>query len=135
MSDLIGSDDPFSAAQKDALREIVGYMIPAGSGRPAASDEPIFADILNSLRGDADVAHMVLEIYANTDLEGLSRLRNPAVSALVAVTVQCYYRDDAVMQALEMEARPPHPQGYAVDAGDYTLLDPVRERGAIYRKV
>ena len=39
MSDLISSDDPFDADQKAALRDIVGFMIPAGSGRPAASDE------------------------------------------------------------------------------------------------
>lgn len=135
MSNLISSDDPFSQAQKDALREIVGHMIPAGDDRPAASDENIFADILTTLRPHAAVVQDVLEIYQSTDLQGLSRLRHPAISALVGFTVQCYYRDDRVMQALDMEARPPHPQGYEVEQGDWALLQPVRERGQIYREV
>ena len=30
MSNLISTDDPFSSEQREALREILGYMIPAG---------------------------------------------------------------------------------------------------------
>ena len=133
MSDLISSDDPFDADQKAALRDIVGFMIPAGSGRPAASDEVIFAEILNLAKGEVELVRQVLELFARTDLEGLSQMRHPAVSGLVSLTVQCYYRDDRVMQCLEMEPRPPHPQGYEVESGDWSLLDPVRERGKIYR--
>jgi len=133
MNDLISSDDPFSQAQKDALREIVGFMIPAGAGRPAASDDGIFADILVTLKPHAAVVQEALEIYRATDLEGLSRSRHAAVSALVGFTVQCYYRDDRVLQALEMEARPPHPLGYDVEESDWALLEPVRGRGRIYR--
>ena len=133
MSDLISSDDPFTEAHKQALREIVGYMIPAGAGRPAASDEIIFAEILSALRTQPEVVEEIVNIYRNTDLEALSRLRNPVLSTLVSCTVQCYYRDDRVMQSLEMEPRAPHPKGYELEQGDYGLLDPVRSRGQIYR--
>jgi hypothetical protein len=39
------------------------------------------------------------------------------------------------MQSLGMEARPPFPQGYEVPEGDWSMLDPVRARGSIYKKV
>ena len=135
MTDLISSDAPFNAEQQAALKAIVGYMIPAGSNRPAASEEAIFMDILGTLKDQPEVVRQVLEIYQNTDLKGLSQMRSPAVSALVSVTVQCYYRDTQVLQSLTAEARPPHPQGYEVAQGDFSLLDPVRARGPIYRRV
>ena len=135
MSDLIASDDPFTAEHKLALREIVGYMIPAGHGRPAASDDAIFREILQAAKPHAENIYAVLSLYADTDLQALSQMRNPVLSVLVSLTVQCYYRDDRVMQALEMEPRAPHPGGYEVEPGDWTLLDPVRARGDIYRDV
>ena len=54
---------------------------------------------------------------------------------LLNIIVQCYYRDDRVMRSLGMEPRPPYPQGFAVEEGDWSLLDPVRRRGKIYREV
>ena len=53
--------------------------------------------------------------------------------ALTGLVVQCYYRDDRVMADLQMDPRPPHPQGYAVPEGDWSLLDPVRAREKMYR--
>jgi hypothetical protein len=49
-------------------------------------------------------------------------------------TVQCYYRDDRVMRSLGMEVRPPFPQGFEVERGDWSLLDPVRSRPPLYRR-
>ena len=54
---------------------------------------------------------------------------------LLRIVVQCYYRDDRVMRSLEMEPRPPFPQGFEVEQGDWSLLDPVKQRGKIYREV
>jgi hypothetical protein len=34
-----------------------------------------------------------------------------------------------VIEALGLEARAPHPVGYEMDAGDFSLLDVVRRRG------
>jgi hypothetical protein len=44
-----------------------------------------------------------------------------------------YYQQPDVLAALGLEARPPHPEGYATVAGDLALLDPVRRRGRLYR--
>ena len=54
---------------------------------------------------------------------------------LELVIAQCYYRDDRVMRAIGMEPRAPFPKGYDVEQGDWSLLDPVRARGKIYRDV
>lgn len=54
---------------------------------------------------------------------------------LLSIIVQCYYRDDRVMRSLDMEPRSPYPQGFSVEEGDWSLLDPVRRRGKLYREV
>ena len=55
--------------------------------------------------------------------------------ALASIVLQCYYRDDRVMRSLGMDARPPFPKGFEVEQGDWSLLDPVKRRGTIYRPV
>ncbi len=58
-----------------------------------------------------------------------------AVAALVRVVLLCYYRDDRVMHSLGQEPRAPFPKGHEVEQGDWSLLDPVRARPPIWRKV
>jgi hypothetical protein len=45
-----------------------------------------------------------------------------------------YYLDRRVLDRLGMEARAPHPVGYAMEADDWSLLEPVRRRGKMYRE-
>jgi len=45
-----------------------------------------------------------------------------------------YYQDPRVVEALGLEARPPHPEGYPLESGDLKLLDPVRARERLYRE-
>lgn len=62
------------------------------------------------------------------------RAAHPAAAALAEQLVtQCYYRDDRVVLSLGMELRPPMPDGYAVDEGDWSLLDTVRARAPFHR--
>jgi len=44
-----------------------------------------------------------------------------------------YYQHARVVEALGLEARAPHPEGYAMEPFDLTLLDAVRRRGKMYR--
>jgi hypothetical protein len=46
-----------------------------------------------------------------------------------------YYQHPAVLEALGLEPRPPHPKGYEMEENDLSLLDPVRTLGARYRVV
>jgi hypothetical protein len=57
-----------------------------------------------------------------------------AAATLTRVVLQCYYRDDRVLRSLGLELRPPFPQGYALDQGDWSLLDPVKVRPSMWRR-
>jgi hypothetical protein len=68
----------------------------------------------------------IWEEFASTD-----QFFQPAFLFLVYST---YYQDPRVVTALGLEARPPHPKGYTMEADDPTLLDPVRRRPKMYRE-
>ncbi len=127
-------------------------MIPASAeyGVPGASDDAIFSDILGSLDRDFAAVREALarldriagQAFHSTPAErqasALAEFRkaHPGLTAvLVSVTTRCYYRDDRVMRSLGMELRPPYPKGFDVPQGDWSLLEPVRARGTIYRDV
>ncbi len=65
-------------------------------------------------------AKAVLDEFAATDQFFL-----PAFLFLV---YSGYYRHARVVQALGLEPRAPHPEGYAMGPDDWTVLDPVRRR-------
>ena len=50
------------------------------------------------------------------------------VPGLVFQTYTAYYLEPRVVEALGLEARPPHPKGYEMEPNDLSLLDPVRAR-------
>jgi len=56
------------------------------------------------------------------------------VPGLIFPTYTSYYQHPRVYAALGLDPRPPHPQGYALEAGDFTKLDAVRARGPIWRR-
>ena len=37
------------------------------------------------------------------------------------------------MRSLDMEPRSPFPDGFEVEQGDWSLLEPVKRRGKVYR--
>jgi hypothetical protein len=143
---------PLTADQQRTLRCLADMMIPASAKYriPGAGDDAIFADILKSFGQDA---HHVRDVVQTLDrLSGgvfadLAADRQAAVAAqlreqggtpltmLSRIILLCYYRDDRVMRSLGMELRPPFPKGFEVEPGDWSLLDPVRQRGPVYRKV
>ena len=126
-------------------------MIPASQahGLPGADDDRIFSDLLASSTPYHPFIDAGLQDFnrssdsTSTDpgsadnAAAIERFRSqqPELSALlVSLTVQCYYRDDRVMASLGMAPRPPFPEGFELESGDWSLLDPVRARGPIWRK-
>jgi hypothetical protein len=140
---LIATDDPLTVPltrdARNTLAALVGQMIPASDeyGVPSASDPVIFADILNTAAAILPLlGAAVEELDAGTDLvDALRASHAELVPPLVAVVAQCYYRDDRVMTSLGMEPRAPFPDGFDLEDGDWSLLDPVRERVPMYRQV
>lgn len=154
MPDTIATDNPFTTDEQRTLLAVVGAVIPASSdhGVPGADDPDIAADILATARPyQATVAVALAQIqsiagerydtaYEDLDTATRAKLANEAtrsrfagVGTLVTITAQCYYRDDRVMQSLGMEPRSPYPDGFDIPQGDWSLLDPVKRRGKIYK--
>ena len=139
-------------AQRDDLRAIAGMIIPASleDAVPGGDDPAIQADILATLGRDAgQVGEALRELarLAGAPLAELDPARREAaamalraaggaaVATLTRVVLQCYYRDDRVVRSLGLEPRPPHPKGYVLEDGDWSLLDPVRARPPLWRRV
>jgi hypothetical protein len=144
--------DTLTDAEIRDLRVLAGLMIPASPrhGVPGADDGLIFADILKSLERDTADARTALRQLAAlsggafADLSPESRAEIAArfkqeggapLFALNRVVLLCYYRDDRVMRSLGQEPRSPFPKGHVVEQGDWSLLDPVRKRPPMWRRV
>ena len=138
-------------AQENDLRTVAGMMIPASDEYkvPGADDPAIQADMLATLgRDTAQVAQALdyLARLAGKPLADLDPARRDAVAeefrasggaaaaTLVRVVLQCYYRDDRVLRSLGLELRAPFPQGYTLEQGDWSLLDPVKARPPSLRR-
>ena len=140
-----------TSAQRDDLRNLAAMIIPASEEykAPGADDPAIQADMLATLgRDTAQVAQALdhLARLAGRPLSDLDPARRDAVAqefrasggtaaaTLVRVVLQCYYRDDRVLRSLGLELRAPFPQGYPLEQGDWSLLDPVKERPPSLRR-
>ena len=148
MSDIIGTDFPLTPEVETLLKALVGTIIPESidHNTPGADDPVIFADLLLSAGSMLDYIGTSLQVLAeesdflNADadervvLAEQFRANQPeAVGLIVSLVGQCYYRDPRVLEALGMAPRAPFPEGFAIDQGDWSLLDPVRQRGSLYR--
>ncbi len=144
--------EALTGAETRDLRMLAGVMIPASSshGVPGADDELIFADIVRSLErdtADAKTALKQLAALSGGAFADLAPERRAEVAgrfkqdggaplfALNRVVLLCYYRDDRVMRALGQEPRSPFPKGHVVEQGDWSLLDPVKKRAPMWRRV
>ena len=145
------SDEPaLTQAQRDDLRSVAAMIIPASSEYkvPGADDPKIQADILATLGRDTGLVRAALDHLARLagqPIAALDPTRRDAVAkefratggaaALTRVVLQCYYRDDRVLRSLGLELRPPFPQGYPLEQGDWSLLDQVKARPSMWRRV
>lgn len=155
-SKIIGSE-ALGTAQRSTLAALLATMIPANKDLmvPSAGDEPIVQDVLGSIRTGAieSVIDGLRELDVvsnqeyNADFDTLDGIKQrelfdrfqqthaDLIRMIGSIVIQCYYRDDRVMQSLGMEPRAPFPKGFEVEQGDWSLLDPVKARGPIYKKV
>lgn len=147
----MSASNALSPTQRDDLRTIAAMIIPASDAYkvPGADDAAVQADILATLGRDTDMVCQALDHLARLagkPLAGLDPARRDAVATefratggnaaatLVRVVLQCYYRDDRVLRSLGLELRPPFPKGYALEQGDWSLLDPVKARSPSLRR-
>ncbi len=135
----LATDSPFTNTQRDRLFLLAGLIVGASEefGLPGADDPRIFADILGSAREVLEPVQQALEfaetVVLDWDNATLYLEGRVQMAPLVSLVLQCYYRDDRVMQSLNMEPRAPFPLGYEVPEGDWSMLEPVQKRGKIWR--
>jgi hypothetical protein len=149
---MMPTEPALTPAQRDDLRTVAAMMIPESAEYevPGADDPKIQADILATLGRDTKHVAEALDHLARlaarplADLDPARReavakeFRNSggaAAATLTRVVLQCYYRDDRVLRSLGLELRPPFPQGYTLEQGDWSLLDPVKARPSMWRRV
>lgn len=68
-------------------------------------------------------------------LRELAMTQPTLLPSLIAPTYSGYYRAAQVLEALGRDPRPPYPEGYELEEGDFSLLDPVRARPKLYREI
>ena len=153
MSDnVIVSEGGYSSQEVDVLKRLFDKIIPASADKrfPSAADPRVFEDFLASserFRELISKAILLLQEFSGSDYCQLSEVdadrvteqfyadRTGAVTTLLSLLTQCYFRDDRVLEAIGLEPRAPYPGGFEVENGDWGLLEPVKSRGAIYRVV
>jgi hypothetical protein len=147
----MSEEKTLTPAQRDDLRAIAAMIIPASDeyNVPGADDAAVQADMLATLGRDTAMVSAALDHLARLAGKPLAELdtaRGEAVAkefraaggapaaTLTRVVLQCYYRDDRVLRSLGLELRPPFPQGYTLEQGDWSLLEPVKKRPAMLRR-
>lgn len=154
MPDVIASDNPFSAQEREVLRKVAGALIPASDeyGIPGADDETIFARILGEATERAEsIKSGVAALNAlarESRGEGFLDLNDPQQTALLGdeassgflkqmlqCTATSYYQDGRVLESIDLKSTPPFPGGHEIEQGDWSLLDPVKARAPFYRRV
>ena len=144
----------FSEDEQRVLASVLDELIPPrDDGRlPGAGELGLASYIEQALQQAPMLQPMIVQGLA--ELDSLARRRHghgfPALSKLEKVALlneqsflfplilqlyTGYYQHPRVVGALGLDARPPHPQGYAMEPNDFTLLDVVRRRPKGYRDV
>src|SRR5215813_550400 len=114
-----------SSGELQELHRVAGILIPASQEHavPGANDPDIFADIVKSLGRDLVQVRAALAGLegkgSEAVIQGMQAPCSDAVLALGRAILQCYYRDDRVLQSLGIEARPPFPKGHELEQGDW----------------
>lgn len=147
----------FSAADRRVLAAVLDEVIPpTNDGKlPGAGGLGLASYIEDALRTAPDLRAAIrqgleaLETLARQRSgRGFDTLSSPERLALInelaptehgfppmlfMYTYTGYYQHPRVLEALGLDPRPPHPQGYQMAPDDLSLLDVVRKRPKSYR--
>ena len=144
---LIASDAALDAEQREILEALVDTIVPASEdGRMPSARECGFAGYL--ARNAPEFLPELAGILADFDSAFATqpaRLRYERVKAfseqepepfnrLLAQVYGCYYQEERVLTAIGLRAGPPFPNGNTLEPGDLSLLDPVLNSPAHWRR-
>jgi len=145
--------DRFTADEQRTLASVLDELIPpSDDGRfPGAGELGLAGYVEEVLRTTTNLRSMITQ--GLSDLDNLARTRNaPGFAALaredkvqllneqafvLPLTFHAYasyYQNARVLEALGLEARPPHPKGYEMEPNELSLLDAVLPHSKRYRQ-
>lgn len=145
---------PLRDGERELLAAVLDELIPARpDGRlPGAGRLGIAGPVDDALRASPALRAMVLDGLAELDAQ--ARQRDPRgfdaldpdarlallqqqgfVFPLLLQAYAAYYHQPAVLEALGLEARPPHPGGHAMAPDDLSLVEAVRRGPRRWRTV
>ncbi len=151
---IIQTDQVLNKQQLGALEAMLELIIPASDDgtMPGAKDVgfqeyllenavdfiPELKEGLNAvIEGSQQIQKSEFQSLEEADqlslIESLRGELGHFLRKLTHKVMSCYYIHDRVLEGLGLEARPPFPDGNQVDPGDLSLLDPVIQRGKIWR--
>ncbi len=144
-------------SQRALLADVLDRLIPSTERLPAAGALGVADYIDRVLAGSTDLRRAILEVLLQIDatagrehsrafseLEGgckdavlrrVETVEPGSFQALLRQAYNGYYSDATVITGLGLEARPPQPAGYELEAGDLSSLERVKRRGRMYREV
>ena len=130
----------FDTIGDDASVKAVVIAINSPGGTTAGGEE--LYEAIGKLRAKKPVVAYVKELGASAaymaaiaaDRIFVRRLSIVGSIGVLFQTYAGYYQNPAVLEALGLEGRPPHPKGYEIGPDDPQLLDPVRARAPFYRE-
>ena len=144
-----------SEAQRKLAAQILNRLVPIRDSLPGAGDVGV-VDYLDRAGGASLPLRRVLtdvlaavEAISQTDyaasfdslsidrktgvLQQIESTDGPGFTELLRRTYAGYYSEPTVLDALEIDARPPQPRGYSLAPFDTTILERVRKRDQVYR--
>lgn len=150
---MMNTQPALSTRQALTLNAIAQLIIPRGAdgARPGGADVGLVAHVeqmgkldwllpgLDGVDAAAQEAHGAP--FAELDsaqqlalVDARKRKEFRLYGELANQLMLCYYQHEHVLPAIGMEARAPFPLGYYPIEGDVSLLEPVYERGPIWRE-
>jgi hypothetical protein len=138
-----------SPEQEQTLATVLDAIIPPAPerGLPGAGELGLGATVQEIMASSPELVPVVTQGLAAARthieasppqsaaalLEAIAASEPTMVPALVFHLYIAYYQAPAVVGALGVPPRPPHPEGYELESGDLGLLDAVRDRGPLHR--
>lgn len=150
---MITDPEIIKVSERLTLNLLLEEFIPSNSelGMPSAAELGLLDVMLSEigtdwfLQGLQDLeleSHSAFqEDFVKLSLEHRHSLVNKLMrnkfsffQGLVKLLISKYYQNDEVLYLIGVEPRPPFPLGHITTDGAFSLLEPVYERGEIFRK-
>tara|TARA_Y100000588_G_scaffold217226_1_gene231109 strand:+ start:1424 stop:1885 length:462 start_codon:yes stop_codon:yes gene_type:complete len=144
----------FTKQQTEVLKCVVDYIIPAKDPMPSASDANAVIFISSAVSISDQSRKSILECLNKIDAmaqeKGFSYPRlnqenqkeilldieanhNQCFRLIVRETYNSYYTNPMVLKLIGLPGRAPQPLGYELNQASLDILEPVKERGEIWR--